>query len=108
MKFGLKNQDIEKIAGVFSNYPEVNEAIIYGSRAKGNYRKGSDIDLTLVGVDDYSIKVKIALDLDNLLLPYKLDLSLLSQIDDREMLNHIKRVGTVFYKRSGLPTAAVI
>jgi predicted nucleotidyltransferase len=49
MKFGLSNATLEKFHSVFSKYPEIEEVLIYGSRAKGNYREGSDIDITLKG-----------------------------------------------------------
>ena len=47
MKFGLKDITIQKIQQVLAAFPQVEEAILYGSRAKGNYKDGSDIDLTL-------------------------------------------------------------
>ena len=99
MNFGLTKQDITKINDVFADYPEVKQVTIYGSRAKGNFRKGSDIDLTIIGVDDYSMKIEIGNDLDNILLPYKIDLSLYSQITDFDVLDHIKRIGCVFFKK---------
>lgn len=46
MKFGLKDETIEHVHDVFSRFPQIEEVIIYGSRAKGTYRNGSDIDLT--------------------------------------------------------------
>ncbi|MCW0484384.1 nucleotidyltransferase domain-containing protein [Gaoshiqia sediminis] len=49
MKFGLSETTISLLCSVFENYPEIEEVIIYGSRAKGNYREGSDIDITLKG-----------------------------------------------------------
>ena len=49
MQFGLKQTTIDKINSVFEKYPDVEQVIIYGSRAKGNYRNGSDIDITLKG-----------------------------------------------------------
>jgi uncharacterized protein len=49
MNSGLGVRDIAEIRGVFERYPKVSNAILYGSRAKGNYRPGSDIDLTLQG-----------------------------------------------------------
>ena len=48
-RFGLKEQVILKIQSVFKNHIEIDKVIVYGSRAKGNYKKGSDIDLTIVG-----------------------------------------------------------
>jgi uncharacterized protein len=49
MKFGLTENTIEKFNSVFEKYPEIEEVVVYGSRAKGNYREGSDIDITLKG-----------------------------------------------------------
>ena len=97
--FGLSNLDIQKINRVFAGYPDVKQVKIYGSRAKGNYREGSDIDLTVIGVNDYSLKLKIENDLDGLSLPYKIDFSLYSLITDSEVLDHIERFGLVFFDR---------
>lgn len=89
---------ISKINEVFSLYPEIQEAIIYGSRAKGNFKPFSDIDLTLVGPDlNLSLQQKIENQLDDLLLPYKIDLSIYHQIQNKDLLDHIARVGKKFY-----------
>ncbi len=99
MKFGLKELTIEQINNIFSQYPEVEKVILYGSRAKGNYKNGSDIDLTLKGKDlSLSIIHKIDNDLDDLLLPYTFDLSIFKHIDNPDLIDHIKRVGVVFYE----------
>lgn len=100
LKFGLKQAVIEKICGVFSSHPQVERVIIYGSRAKGSHRNGSDIDLTIRGKTvTLSQLLKIESELDDLLLPYKIDLSLLHQITDADLLNHIQRIGAVFYEK---------
>ena len=101
MKYGLPESAIEKIHSVFSAYPEVERAILYGSRAKNNYSNGSDIDLTLVGNEDLSRQVmfRILDDLEDLLLPYKFDLSLYEDIEDPEVIDHIERLGVSFYNR---------
>src|SRR6266540_1776627 len=99
-KFGLKQTTIDKINGLFSGYPQIEQVILYGSRAKGNYRNGSDIDLTIKGEDvTLSQLLKIETELDDLLLPYKTDLSLLHKIDDPDLIDHIRRVGVVFYDK---------
>ncbi len=96
--FGLKDTDIKLIRSVLKNYSCVEKAILYGSRAKGNYKNGSDIDLTLVGKDiNLSTLLKIENELDDLLLPYKIDLSVYSKIENLDLINHIARVGIVFY-----------
>jgi len=104
LKFGLKQATIDKINRVFSAHPQIEQVILYGSRAKGNYRNGSDIDLTIKGEGvTLSQLLKIETELDDLLLPYKIDLSLLHQIDDPDLIDHIRRVGIVFYEKPNLP-----
>ena len=98
MMFGLKNETIQAIQAVLAKYPDVEKAILYRSRAKGNYRPGSDIDLTLTGHHlNLTTLQKIENEIDELLLPYKMDLSLFQQIQDNDMLRHIERVGIMFY-----------
>lgn len=99
--YGLKQETIEAIQSVFQKYPEVSEVILYGSRAKGNFRTGSDIDLTLKGENlNLTVLHKIENDLDDLFLPYKMDLSLLHHIQNDELIEHINRVGQVFYTKT--------
>lgn len=71
---------------------------IYGSRAKGNYKNGSDIDLTLKGNHlNLSLLNQIANELDDLMLPYTFDLSIYSHISNEALIEHIDRVGKLFY-----------
>ena len=99
MKYGLKESEIEQICTVFAGYPEVEKAILYGSRAKGSYRAASDIDLTLTGKKlNLSLLLKIENELDELLLPYKIDLSLFHKIQNKDLIEHINRIGIMFYK----------
>ena len=100
-KYGLSDTVIERMNGVFSRWPGVERVMLYGSRAKGTYRDGSDIDLTIAGdTITQSHLLKIANELDDLGLPYKIDLSLLRQIEDKALLEHIKLVGVVFYEKA--------
>lgn len=99
LKFGLTISTIEKIHSIFSAHPGIQEVIIYGSRAKGNYQKGSDIDLAIVGKSvNLSELLKIENELDDLLLPYKIDISLIHKIENMDLIDHINRVGMVFYE----------
>ncbi|MCP4457583.1 MAG: nucleotidyltransferase domain-containing protein [Cytophagales bacterium] len=98
--YGLSDQNITDISHCFAIQDNVEEVWLYGSRAKGNFRPGSDVDLTIKGkslalTDLYRIENA----LDDLLLPYTFDLSLYHQIDNKDLLAHIERVGKVFYKR---------
>ena len=105
MKHGLPAATVEKIHWVLSRHPEVERTILYGSRAKGNFKPGSDIDLTLVGNGlDERIRGRIDEDLDDLLLPYKFDLSLFADLTHSELIDHIRRVGVVFYERKPVKT----
>lgn len=100
MKYGLKEEIIRKIQEVFFQYPQVEQAIIYGSRAMGNYKAASDIDITFSGKDlNLNIISKIEWDLDDLLLPYTFDLSIYHKITDPDVQNHINRVGEIFYQK---------
>lgn len=105
MDFGLSPNTIKQIKSILKQFPEVEEAILYGSRAKGNYRPNSDIDLTLVGEKlDFSLLLKIEVALDNLLLPYKIDLSLFSKLNSEALIGHIQRVGIKFYEKLEVET----
>ncbi|MFE3869302.1 nucleotidyltransferase domain-containing protein [Flavobacterium sp. LS2P90] len=104
IQFGLKQEDIDKINHVFARYNGIDSVIIYGSRAKRNFKVGSDIDLTII---ENSISfpkfLEIENTLDDLLLPYKIDLSLKRKISNVDLLLHIDRVGKLFYKRGNSP-----
>jgi type I restriction enzyme S subunit len=96
--FGLSKDDIDKIGRIFSNYSQIKKVLIYGSRAKGNYNPSSDIDLTIIGNDiDLSLQFKIESDLDDLMLPYKFDISIYENISNPDLLAHIGRIGKTFY-----------
>jgi predicted nucleotidyltransferase len=100
MNHGLSEATVQRMAAVFSHYPEIEKAVLYGSRAKGNFRNGSDIDLSLVGEKlDAKILGQIDWELDDLLLPYKIDLSIFHQLTHPELIEHIRRVGIIFYDR---------
>ena len=101
MKFGLKEETIDKINSVFSKYPEVEEVIIYGSRAKGNYREGSDIDITLKGKDlTDTIFSKINWEIEDLNTPYLFDISIFGKLNSPDLEEHITRAGQLFYKKA--------
>jgi len=98
MKYGISEKSLEQICLVFNRYPAVRKAVLYGSRAKGTYKNGSDIDLVIDGKDiDMQTFRRILRDLDDLMLPYTIDISVYSQIDNDDLIDHIKRVGKVIY-----------
>ena len=106
MKYGLSDSTIQKIRAVLKDYPQVDQAILYGSRAKGNYKNGSDIDLTFRGERlTLNVLFKILEDIDDLLLPYTLDLSIFHDIDDPDVIEHINRVGIPIYEKDEFESA---
>ena len=102
MKYGLSDSTIHKIYTVLKDHQQVEKAILYGSRAKGNYKNGSDIDLTLRGGAGLTLNelYRILEDIDDLLLPYTVDLSIYHDIRDPDVIAHIQRVGVLFYEKS--------
>lgn len=101
--FGLDADTLEKIRGALEKVPPVQKALIYGSRAKGNYKAGSDIDMTLVG-ERLTVENSVhpLMDqIDDLYLPYMFDISIFKNLDDRDLVDHILRVGKVLYQREG-------
>ena len=101
MLSGLDDETVNRIRTVFQRHPEIRMVKLYGSRAKGNFTPGSDVDLALIGEElERELLNRIATELDDLLLPYSFDLSLSATISNPELIAHIERVGKVFYRRS--------
>ena len=100
MTFGLADMEFQAVCNALASVPEIEEAIIYGSRARGTNRMASDIDLTLKG-DGLTYLQLALLDerIDDLYLPYFVDLSLYSMLKNPDLLDSIHREGKVFYNR---------
>ncbi|CEN50755.1 MULTISPECIES: nucleotidyltransferase domain-containing protein [Capnocytophaga] len=99
-QFGLEAAVLTSFQNIFEKFENIEKVIIYGSRAKGNFRYNSDIDLSIIGEISYDDLLKIELLIDELLLPYKVDLSVFNNIDNSELKAHIERVGIVLYKKN--------
>ena len=100
--FGLRNSDLAEIRSKLREFPEVEEAWLYGSRAKGNQRAGSDVDLALKGQDlNYSAICEFSFVLnEKTLMPYNFDVLDYSTLTNQELIRHIKRVGKLLYQKS--------
>jgi predicted nucleotidyltransferase len=98
---GLTEKTVSSLQNLFHQNLKIVSVILYGSRAKGTFKNGSDIDLTIDGPDlSLAELLKLENDIDNLLLPYKVDLSILQKIENPELVEHINRVGKIFYQRT--------
>ncbi len=104
LAFGLPATTLETIRRILAAFPNVEKAVIYGSRAKGTHRPGSDIDLTLFGdALDHDALGKIATLLHESPIPYQIDLSIFEQIEHAGLRAHIERAGMLFYQSGTAP-----
>lgn len=102
MPYGLSPAVIESISRVLADEPSLQRARLFGSRALGRERPGSDVDLCLEGPDlDLDSLNRIENGLEALGLPWKFDLLLWRQIDDPALKAHVDRVGRVLFERGG-------
>lgn len=98
MRYGLNEKTISQINSVFVSYPNVTEVKIYGSRAKGNYKNGSDIDLCIYADNLSSDElIRIKNEIDDLFIIYAVDITDYKTIENIDLKEHIDRVGQSFY-----------
>jgi predicted nucleotidyltransferase len=99
--FGLSSKYIDKINSIFNQYSDIDEVLLFGSRAKGNYRDNSDIDLVIKGNNiNLSTLQEIENKLEELYIPNVIDLLVFDNIENSDLINHINRVGKQFYKKA--------
>lgn len=98
-KFGLLDSDIETIIQTLSKYPKVEHAYIFGSRAKGNFKKGSDVDIALKGAElDFDTLSQISYLLnEETSMPYTFDILIYHSINELSLKDHIDRIGIEIY-----------
>jgi len=97
--FGLKTSDIDSICTTLQAFPEVEDAVIFGSRAKGNFRKGSDVDLALFGQNvNIDTAQQVAFEMnEKTLMPYRFDVLSFADLSNPDLADHIRRVGVIIY-----------
>jgi uncharacterized protein len=101
MPHGLQEIDIQLILASVRSFPEISQLVLFGSRAKGTYKKGSDVDLAIKGA---SVTYDTALKLADVLneekpLPYFFDVIHYESITEPHLIEHIDRVGVVLYSK---------
>ncbi|MCM2281074.1 MAG: nucleotidyltransferase domain-containing protein [Bdellovibrionaceae bacterium] len=100
-RHGLSHETISALKKIFSQHPSIEKVVLYGSRAKGTYKHGSDIDLTIFSSPKLTTQdlLRIENEIEELMLPYKIDLSLFHQIENPDLIDHIQHIGQIFYLR---------
>ena len=100
MNHGLSNRDIQTIRDILNKYPDVEEVRLFGSRAIGNYYKGSDIDFAVMneGVSNKTIQSLVS-DFEESSLPYFIDVIYFPDLNHPGLKEHINRVGKLFYNK---------
>jgi predicted nucleotidyltransferase len=100
VNYGLKQSDITSIVQAVAQFDDIEVAVIFGSRAKGNFKKASDIDIAIQGK---AITSKTATGLRSVLeelpLPYFFDVVHYETIQNQDLTDHIDRVGEIIYQR---------
>jgi predicted nucleotidyltransferase len=99
LQTGLRLTLINQLRDVFKSCSSIEKVVLYGSRAKGMYRAGSDIDVSLFGNITHTELLSIETKIDDLLSPYLFDVSIFSEIESDELINHIERLGIEIYTR---------
>ena len=102
MEYGLKKEDTEYIKNKLKEFKEIEKAVIFGSRAKGNYKKTSDVDIAIFGRNiDIDTISRLHAELEELSpMPYMFDIVSFNDIENKDLKEHIERVGKVIYIRS--------
>jgi predicted nucleotidyltransferase len=102
MNFGLSDDALDAIRGVLARYPAVEEAVVFGSRSLGREHRGSDVDIALNGEVSALEAESIALELDELPLPFHFDVQALAAIHHGGLRAHISRAGKTVYRKAAL------
>ena len=104
LRFGLPEPALTSLTNLFRKHRSIDAVYLYGSRAKGNYRNNSDIDLLLIAPGmDWSAFHRLESEIDDLLLPWKVDLALKHQVENQDLLDHVDRVGVLLFDGLKIP-----
>lgn len=100
MKWGLRESDLKLIKEIFSKFPEIQSAILFGSRAMGNFKKGSDVDIALKGnIDTTTVSRCRSILNEEIPAPYFFDVIDYASIKNKDLVEHIQEYGTVIFEK---------
>ena len=96
--WGLNARDVKWLRDTFAQFPEITEVRIFGSRAMGNFKPGSDVDLALFGKGRLECTTRVSGMLnEELPLPYQFDVVDYSAVTNPDLLAHIDQHGQQIY-----------
>lgn len=99
-ELGLLQSDVDEILAVLREFPEIDSAYIFGSRAKGNYRNGSDVDMALKGAISRDTQLTVSYLLNEYtMMPYRFDIAVYDDIKNEDLVAHIDSNGKLIYRR---------
>jgi predicted nucleotidyltransferase len=101
MRYGLSDYTLQTLDALFQKHSGIKEAVLYGSRAKGTYRPGSDIDITLHTDETFTYNdlLYLAGEAEDSDMPYFVDISVFDKLQNPDLKAHIQRVGKTLYSR---------
>lgn len=99
-KYGLSETDISDVLSILQKNQKIYKISLFGSRAKGVFKDGSDVDLALMGVNlELNDILDASNEIEELLLPFKFDLIIYNRIEEKNLIEHIDRIGIVLFER---------
>ena len=98
--YGMTDDELELLCSLFARHKEIEQAILYGSRARGTHKPFSDVDITLLGIGlTRSHLNRLMADIDESSLPYFFDISLFAKLTNPDLIEQIEHTGVVLYQR---------
>lgn len=98
--FGLNTKDIDLVLEALKRHPDIEKALVFGSRAMGNYKPGSDVDIALMGNLKPDTRIDVSVELNERLpLPYKFDIIDYPSLSHQPLIEHIDQYGKILYQR---------
>jgi predicted nucleotidyltransferase len=100
--YGMTDDELRLLCSLFARYREIEQVVLYGSRARGTHKPFSDVDITLLGIGlSRSHLNRLMADIDESSLPYRFDISIFSKLTNDALIEEIEKTGVVLYRREG-------
>ena len=90
--FGLNNELVSLIKDIVKKYPD-NRFVVFGSRARGDFKYNSDIDIAVLGNVSYKDETKIRIELDSIDMEYMIDIVFVNKVTNKELIENIEKEG---------------